>query len=231
MDLCVGPYERKVEGNMSGEEYPIRDILMSDQEREGHQRCKKYWTKIKYAQDPPFSLIFFWPAGCFRSITRVSAQFWGHFSYSCLLAALLRVGCALREDCWWCLLEISRERKANAEKSWGGIPQPLWKARHLEIEFVDETRKRKEKELELWALIKLKVEFCVWRMTQSYIAPCNSNSCILQQQMSVVSSFSEKINKFDEKMAEEIGKFIWEGTHVHSFIWSLSNTLEGLPYY
>ena len=32
MDLCVGPYERKVEGSISGEEYPIRDILMSDQE-------------------------------------------------------------------------------------------------------------------------------------------------------------------------------------------------------
>lgn len=32
MDLHVGSYERKVEGHLSGEEYPVRDILMSDQE-------------------------------------------------------------------------------------------------------------------------------------------------------------------------------------------------------
>lgn len=55
----------------------------------------------------------------------------------------------LGEDCWWCLFGISWEGNANAEKSWGSIPQPLRKAGHLEIEFVDETKKRKEKELEL----------------------------------------------------------------------------------
>lgn len=32
MDLCMGSYERKVEGNISGEEYPVRDVMMSDQE-------------------------------------------------------------------------------------------------------------------------------------------------------------------------------------------------------
>lgn len=32
MDLCVVPYERKVEGHISGGEYPTRDILMSDQQ-------------------------------------------------------------------------------------------------------------------------------------------------------------------------------------------------------
>lgn len=93
MDLRVGPYERKVEGNISGEKYPIRDIPMSDQEWGGPQRCKKNGTKIEYAQDTPFSLIFFWCARRFRPITRVSAQFWGHFSYSCVLVALSRAGC------------------------------------------------------------------------------------------------------------------------------------------
>jgi len=32
MDLCVGPYKGKAERNISGEEYPISDILMGDQE-------------------------------------------------------------------------------------------------------------------------------------------------------------------------------------------------------
>lgn len=53
MDLCVGPYEIKVERSISGEEYPIRDILMSDLEWGGPQRCKKYGTKTEYAQNVP----------------------------------------------------------------------------------------------------------------------------------------------------------------------------------
>lgn len=50
MDFCVVTYEyeRRVEGSISGEEYPIRDILMSDQEWAGMQRCNKYGTKIEY---------------------------------------------------------------------------------------------------------------------------------------------------------------------------------------
>lgn len=135
MDLRVGPYERRVEGNISEKEYPIRDVLVSDQEWGGHQRCQKCGTKVEYAQDTPFSRMFFWSARHYRSITRVSAQFWGCFSYSCLLVA----GCVLGEDWGWCPIDISQEGKGDAGDSCGNTPQP----RHLEIEFEDETRKRK----------------------------------------------------------------------------------------
>lgn len=99
MDLCVGPYEIKVERSISGEEYPIRDILMSDLEWGGPQRCKKYGTKTEYAQNGPLYFSGLQDTSDLP-ITRVFAQFWGHFSYSCLLVALFGVGCALGEDCW-----------------------------------------------------------------------------------------------------------------------------------
>lgn len=153
MDLRVRHYERKVEGNISVEEYPIRDILVSDQEWGQPQRWKKYGTKIEYTQDTPFSHIFFWPARCFRSITRISARFWGHFSYSCLLVPLSRASCVLVENCWWYLFNIGGEGRANTEKSWGNIPQPLQEAWHI-WKLNLWMRQEREKEAELRALIK-----------------------------------------------------------------------------
>lgn len=50
----------------------------------------------------------------------------------------------------------------------------------------------------------------MWSGTQSYVAPGNSNICVLQQRVPLVSSLSEKIYKFEAKKAEEIEKFIYD---------------------
>lgn len=50
--------------------------------------------------------------------------------------------------------------------------------------------------------------------TRSHAAPRNPNSYVLQQRASLASSLSEKINKFEEKIAEVIGKFIYDREHM-----------------
>lgn len=65
----------------------------------------------------------------------------------------------LGENCWWYLFNTSEERKANAEKSWGNVPQPLQEAGYLEIEFVNEIRKRKGTGAESCQKVKGRV-FC-----------------------------------------------------------------------
>lgn len=66
------------------------------------------------------------------------------------------------------------------------------------------------------------------RGTQSYTAPCNINSYVLQEQGPLVSSLSEKINKVEEKIAEEIGKFIYDRQQTSNPLSDHSATARGV---